>query len=599
MRYDRHYRMTSTPRSNKHLAIPAVIGLLCVGLLFAALAASVNTKPYMPPNVAQKYMEEWLIESSRHVAGEVRLKHIQNIEPFYLHRDYQPVWMDSYELKPAAKELIQVLRETAGDDWRNYGYALPTLERETNRLSNVPKQATAVDILLTDAFITYAQQSLNSELIPDTGELDHPIRKVSSEQPLSSITTEDVVRLLQKSVEDDNLDELLTQLTPNQPGYLKLREQLNRYRAIDATGLWEELPADMQVSEGQRHKMMPYLRWVLGQYGDMPKGALSWLFKEKESHSQWPLEGEEINMEEPRFLFDEPLKEAVMHFQKRHKLEVTGELNDETRLQLNIPPYQIAQRIALNMKRWRHLPRELGQRHIMVNMADFRLRLMDGNTPTLDMKVVIGNLQRRTPVMSEMMSTIEISPTWTVPARIAATSLLPQIKRNPAYLEQKGFRVITYQDGAPKYVSTKDINWNKYSSKYFPYTLVQQPGPHNALGTVKFLFPNLQDIYLHDTSHRELFALEKRALSSGCVRVEQPRLLAEKLLARQTGWQRSNIDAAIDQNRTSRIRLEQPVPVYLMYWTTWVDDDGVLQVREDVYQRDLTAGMASHRQASL
>mgnify|MGYP003644188179 FL=1 len=176
---------------------------------------------------------------------------------------------------------------------------------------------------------------------------------------------------------------------------------------------------------------------------------------------------------------------------------------------------------------------------------------------------------------------------------------MPQIKRNPAYLEQKGFRVITYQDGAPKYVSTKDINWNKYSSKYFPYTLVQQPGPHNALGTVKFLFPNLQDIYLHDTSHRELFALEKRALSSGCVRVEQPRLLAEKLLARQTGWQRSNIDAAIDQNRTSRIRLEQPVPVYLMYWTTWVDDDGVLQVREDVYQRDLTAGMAAHRQASL
>ncbi|MEL7400545.1 MAG: hypothetical protein AAFN68_08240, partial [Pseudomonadota bacterium] len=176
--------MTSAPQGHRAVRATGWIAIVCLVLLFVALAASINTKPYMPPKVAQKYMEHWLIESARRVAGEVRLKHVRSIEPFYLRRDYQPVWMDSYELTEAGQELLQVLRETAADDWRNYGYELATLERETTRLSNIPKQATAVEVLLTDAFVTYAKQALNSELLPDTGEGDHPIRKVAlSNQP--------------------------------------------------------------------------------------------------------------------------------------------------------------------------------------------------------------------------------------------------------------------------------------------------------------------------------------------------------------------------------------------------------------------------------
>lgn len=583
------------PAPQKHRAVGATgwIAIFCMALLFVALAASINTKPYMPPKVAQKYMEHWLIESARRVAGEVRLKHVRSIEPFYLRRDYQPVWMDSYELTKAGKELLQVLRETAADDWRNYGYELATLERETSRLSNIPKQATAVEVLLTDAFVTYAKQSLNAELLPDTGEGDHPIRKVAlTNSNKAEISEEQVVDLLNQAIQNDQLDNLVERLTPNHAGYLSLRQELNRYLAISNSGRWYPLPQELRLQPGERHRLVPHLRWMLGQYGDLPKSALSWLFKDGKERTEAPSEYAQYDLRKPEFLFDDALVQAVRNFQQRHGLSNGGALDEITLRHLNVAPYQIAQKIALNMKRWRHLPQQLGQRHVMVNMADYHLTLKDGNSTELEMKVIIGNLQRRTPVMAQQISTLELAPTWSVPHRIAVTSLLPKLQRNPGYLQEKGYQVIQHINGIDQFVDPKTINWKKLSPRYFPYRLIQKAGKLNALGTIKFLFPNDKDIYLHDTSQPQLFNLDKRALSSGCVRVEKPRLLAEKLLRGQQGWYRSNIDSAIDQNRTTRIRLQEKVPVYLMYWTSWVDDDGVLQMRDDVYKRDLIAGLA-------
>jgi len=583
----------TTQKTPRVVALTGIIALVCIALLFAALAASINTKPYMPPKVAQKYMEEWLIESARRVAGEVRLKHVQSIEPFYLRRDYQPVWMNSYELSDAAKELLQVLRETAADEWRNYGYELPTLERETSRLSNIPKQATAVDVLLTDAFITYAEQALNAELLPDTGEGDHSIRKVAATDANNSkrISEQQIVELLSDSIRRNELDSLVEKLTPSHPGYLKLRKQLNRYLAISNSGRWYPLPDDLELKPGERNRLVPHMRWMLSQYGDLRKGALSWLFKDSEERTQAPSEDAAYDINRPEFLFDDDLSDSLKSFQKRHKLAETGELNKETLAWMNIPPYQMAQKISLNMKRWRHLPRDLGNRYVMVNMADYRLQLMNGGSVELDMKVIIGNLSRRTPVMAHQISTLELAPTWSVPQRIAVNSLLPKIRRNPDYLAEKGYQLIAQVGGVDQFVNPHNVDWSKINAHHFPFRLVQKAGDDNALGTIKFLFPNNQDIYLHDTSQPQLFNLEKRALSSGCVRVEKPRLLAEKLLRGYQGWTRNNIDAAIDQNRTTRIKLQEDVPVYLMYWTTWVDDDGNLQVRDDVYNRDLIAGL--------
>jgi murein L,D-transpeptidase YcbB/YkuD len=581
--------------------MPIIIGSVCALLLFAALGASIYTRPFMPPSVAQKHMEHWLIEGARHVAGEVRLRHIRNLEPFYLKRDYQPIWLDSYQLRPEALELLQLLRETAVDDWRQYGYSLETLEREMLRLSNIPEQATAIEVLLSDAFITYAQQALNNELLPDTGEADHPTMKKVVATGSQRINDEQVIELLHEALRQNRLPDLINSLSPQHTGYRALRVELERYRNLDRSSRWAALPHDLTLKAGDRHRDVPYLRWLLDQTGDLPAGALAWLIGDNKNNNppanEWPAKNTKVDLNEAKFLFDGPLRDAVKSFQARNKLETTGALNEKTMQHLNIPPYQTAQRIALNMKRWRHLPSDLGERHIMVNMADFSMQLVKGGKAELEMKVIIGNLKRRTPVMTDIVRIIEIAPTWTVPPRIASSYLLPKLKRNPDYLNQKGFDVLTWKNGAPVHVSAEGINWKRYSSRHLPYTFVQRPGKLNALGTVKFLFPNDQSIYLHDTSQPQLFDLDKRALSSGCVRVEKPRLLAEMLLKGQDGWHRGQIDQAIDHNRTSRIRLKNPLPVHLMYWTTWVDESGKLQIRDDVYHRDLIAGAAA--QASL
>ncbi|MEH6450200.1 MAG: L,D-transpeptidase family protein [Oleispira sp.] len=588
--------------SKKRLLHPTAIAIFCALLLFAALFATINTKPYMPPKVAQKYMEYWLIDSARQVAGEVRLKHVRDIEPFYLRRDYQPIWMDSYELTPAGESLVQVLRETSADHWREYGYSLQALLREIRGLSNRPKQATAVDVLMTDAFITYAQQALNQELLPDMGESDHPTyRKVSTVGKANghSVSSGDIIELLKQSVNEDKLGELINQLTPSHKGYQALRKQLIHYQKIVNQGKWYALPPKFQIEDDQRHRLVPHLRWLLTQYGDLKPGAFAWLFNDQTLLLESPRSSDNFDLKQPSFKFDKSLVEGIKSFQKRFQIPTTGKVDKKTLAALNVPPYHMAQKIALNMKRWRHLPPSLGNRHIMVNMADFRLQFKEGDKTSLDMKVITGRPLRRTPVLTQTVSTVVLAPTWSVPRRIAITDILPQIKRDPKYLDRKGFSLVASVKGIDQYASAKDINWKKMSPRYFPYRLVQKAGNGNALGDVKFVLPNDKSIYLHDTNHPELFAREMRALSSGCIRVEQPKLLAEKLIAGQQGWNRSNIDSAISQNRTTHIRLQKPVPVYLMYWTTWVDDNGTLQIRDDVYQRDLIGSLARNQQAAI
>ena len=488
-------------------------------------------------------MEHWLIEGARKVAGEVRLRHIRNMEPFYLKRNYQPIWLDSYQLRPEAQELIELLRETSVDDWRNYGYSLDTLEREMRKLTNLPEQATAMEVLLTDAFVTYAEQALNNELIPNADENDHPTMRKVVLSGEDRITEEQIITLLHESVRQNKLDELLAGMAPQHDGYRRLRAELKRYRDIDRSGGWRPISHELTLNAGDRHVEVPYLRWLLDQYGDLPKGTLAWFLGDKsEKTLRAPAREKNPDLSKPEYLFDGPMRAAISSFQQRHKLESTGKLNKETIDRLNIPPYQTAQRIALNMKRWRQLPNDLGHRHIMVNMADYSMRLMNSGSPELEMKVIIGRLDRRTPVMTDLMRIIEIAPTWTVPPRIASSYLLPKLKRNPDYLKQKGFDVLQWRNGSAVHVSADEINWKKYSARNLPYTFVQRPGKLNALGTVKFLFPNDQSIYLHDTSNPELFTKDQRALSSGCVRVEKPRLLAEKLLQSQDGWHRGRID---------------------------------------------------------
>lgn len=278
--------------------------------------------------------------------------------------------------------------------------------------------------------------------------------------------------------------------------------------------------------------------------------------------------------------FDDMLEAAVRAFQARHGLETDGVAGAATIEALNLPVEARIRQVVANMERWRWLPDELGAQHVLVNIAAFELTAMQHGTVALRMPVIVGRPYRRTPVFSDRIRFIELNPTWTVPVSIARKDIMPRIRKDPAHAQQEGFRIFPATSQTP----IEAAEWLE-SPNPGSYRLVQAPGPRNALGRLKIMFPNAHDVYLHDTPTRGLFAKRVRAFSSGCIRLEQPVELAAWLL-RDAGWTVARLEQRIASRRTESLKLTAHVPVHLTYATTWVDDDGHAHFRDDIYERD-------------
>ena len=440
---------------------------------------------------------------------------------------------------------------------------------------------------------------MNNELLPNNGELDHPSFKKVAAPPGARISSLDVISLLSQSLEQGKLYSLVSQLVPSHQGYQRLTAELDRYQDIADSGMWYPLEVQQELSLGDRHPQVPRIRWMLQSYGDFHQGTLDWLKPEQTKQDPLLLEQDyQPNDTRSVYELDSDTVAAIKHFQKRNGLKTSGNIDTATLARLNVAPYFMAQRIALNMKRWRYLPKHLGERYILVNMANYRLDLIHNEQSQLSMKVIIGREKLRTPVLAETINTIVLAPEWNVPHRIAKRDIIPHAKRQPDYLQQHNFKIYEgWQLPAKEIDITAGIDWQGFDSRVNTYRFVQGPGEDNSLGHVKFVIPNDQSIYLHDTNHKELFNYDMRALSSGCIRVEKPLELAHALLKEQN-WNQASINKVIEKAQTRAVHLKDPVPVYLMYWTTWVDENGQLQVRDDVYKRDQIHG-ESHKLDSI
>jgi murein L,D-transpeptidase YcbB/YkuD len=250
------------------------------------------------------------------------------------------------------------------------------------------------------------------------------------------------------------------------------------------------------------------------------------------------------------------------------------------------------QQIALNMERWRWLPQDLGQRYILVDVPAYTLHVVEQDQSVMTMRVVVGKPSWPTPVLSATMSYVVLNPDWRVPPNIAARELVPILRANPGYLAQNNMRL---SDGARE-VDPRSVDWSQVSTKNFPYRLRQAPGPKNPLGTIKFMFPNRFQVYLHDTPSRTLFAKPTRAFSHGCIRVEKPMDLAEYVL--RGVLSREHIAAGLGRRTSRTVPLAEPLPTYLVYRTVLVKNDGTMQFRPDIYGYDnLREGMPPKKSA--
>ncbi|BAE51011.1 L,D-transpeptidase family protein [Paramagnetospirillum magneticum] len=368
----------------------------------------------------------------------------------------------------------------------------------------------------------------------------------------------DGARFLKALAEGKPLAEQMEAISPQYVGYIRLRDGLERARAIAAAGGWPTIPDGAKLVPGETDERVPLLRRRLIASGDLADGLA---------------EGK---------IYDATLAEAVKRFQARHGLDPDATVGGKTLAHLNVPADARVRQITANLERWRWMPRSFGRHHVAVNIAAQQMEVVEDGSVAMVMRVVVGDTKHPTPSMNTTMSSVVLNPAWRVPTSIANKEILPKLRKDPNYLTSSKLQIVDYPEGSPE--SAGDgVDWNAIGKK-FPYRLRQPPGPDNALGQLKFNLTDSDDIYMHDTPNRRAFSRSYRALSHGCVRLERPVELGELMLGAR--WQ-GKLAHDINANRSTRtLMLERTIPVYLMYWTAWADENGNLHFRDDLYGHD-------------
>lgn len=470
------------------------------------------------------------------------------LHDFYQQRDFTPVWVSRNGPLPRANILLRSLKEAGREGLDSEAYSVRLIENLWN--TNAPGVLARLELKLSNAALRYGRDLQLGRMPPGK---NHPLWDIPQEDF-------DGNALLQALAHSSDIPATFAALSPSHPGYRRLRSMLGYYRQLALLGGWPAIPPGPTLRIGDRHPHVRLLREKLFIEGDLV-----------------------LDISEEKETFDNLLRVAVERFQVRHGLDADGVVGPATREAMNISVEQRITQLKLNMERWRWLPRDLGQRYILVNIPAFQLTAYDRGKPVMVMEVIVGSSDRPTPMVSGELHSVVFNPPWTAPRIIVAKDLLPKQRRDPDFLSKRNIHV--YRNNME--VDPRTVDWRKVSYNYLPYVLQQEPGPLNPMGRIKLLFHNRFDIYLHDTPQRSLFSKTERALSSGCIRLSQPEKLARFVLAENgNGWNEKAVRKALYSKDTQTVTVNTPLPVYLLYFTAWVGSDNRANFRNDIYQID-------------
>jgi murein L,D-transpeptidase YcbB/YkuD len=469
---------------------------------------------------------------------------------FYRERKHEPLWSDAKGRLDRAYDLLHILIHADDEGLEPSDYYLKAIKKYWD--TKAPRDSIQLDLLLSAALYRYSNDVYSGRYKPRDMDADWHIKNdvLDSHRLFADVAMKQSITPLLKSLPHQHSD------------YQSLKKQLRLFRDLERQGDWEKFKSGPTLEPGMQHKQVAQLRQRFKITHDLDEGSLH-----------------DIS------IFDRPLAEAVKRYQSRHGLTADGRVGPQTRRTLNIPPGERIRQIRINMERWRWLPRKLGKQYLMVNMTGFELYIVDNDATVLSMPVIIGKSYRSTPSFSGMISTMEYNPYWTIPTNMAVEDFVPRQKNDPSFFERKSIKLFRGWK-KPREIDPKTVDWSGLNKENFPYWLRQEPGPKNALGRVKFLFSNPYEIYLHGTPDKHLFERAVRAFSSGCIRVKDPVRLAAYLLNDGTQLMEEEILANIHLGSNQSIQIPISVPIYLVYWTAWVDQDGGINFRPDIYNRD-------------
>jgi len=470
------------------------------------------------------------------------------LNAYYKENDGALLWLGTGR----APKLIAWLRSAADDGLDPANYPSDQLAKLIEAVPVTDDRGRAIiELHFSAAFLEYASDLQVGRFLPRKVDPDFFLQKRNIDQ-LAALTGLAKAR---------NLDQFFEGWQPSAPEYASLRVVLADYRALAKAGGWPTVPMGDTLKPGMTDPRVPALRARLavtdGASPQAPAGAKN--------------------------RYDDELVGIVKAFQARHGLDVDGLVGRGTIVALNVPVEERIQEIIVAMERWRWLPANLGSQYLMVNIAGFELTRVRDDKVEEKMAVVVGKPYARTPVFSDTVKYLEFNPYWNVPTSIAIKEELPKLRQNPAARAAAGFEAVR---GGKVYALTS-INWNQYGPGNFPFQIRQRPGPNNALGRVKYMFPNQFNVYLHDTPAKSLFSKVDRAFSHGCVRLSRPLELAPPVLAAGdvSGWSEARVDKVVASGDRTVVNLNKPMPIHITYFTAWVDQ-GVPNFRADIYEQD-------------
>ncbi len=559
-----------------------ISAIIVLGILpgITALNAHAQTAPAEPFIMqVRSVIEERIAGPSGNHAFTCRgepLCAVQLIPVFYLERGFMPIWLDSRGIQPSAYDLLQAIAQADQDGLQPLEYHRDIIEAMLSELDGRPfpqpaDQAdvwAAFDLLLTDAFLLLGSHMSRGRLNPENLHADWLIAEESI----------DLLSILQIAVSQERVQQELDKLRPDHEGYHLLLQARKQLQQLKEAGGYPLLPDGETLNPTAQSDRIPMLRRRLVVSGDL-------------SSEQKPGDPKR---------YDDTLVSAVISFQKRHGLAPDGRIGRRTVAALNRSVEDRIHQIDVNLERWRWLQSELGERFIFINIADFKLEIFEGNRLIMQKRVVVGRPARRTPVFSSKMTYLVLNPYWNVPRKIAVEDILPKIIEDPAYLEKQGITVFSDWDEDARVIDPRSVDWSLYGRANFPFRLRQAPGPTNALGRIKFMFPNKFAVYLHDTPQRSLFRQLERDFSSGCIRVENVIDLADYLFKNDSHWSRKRLTQNLENGTHQVLVIPEPIAVHLVYLTAWMDETGTVQFRRDIYGRDeiLTKALARRRALS-
>lgn len=477
---------------------------------------------------------------------------------FYKERKFTLGWFEDHELVPQAKKMFAVINRSYEEGLDSAEYQLFNLDEKLKELDDAKKDTAKfndlerkLDIALSATYFNFADDYYRGLVMPRENkdvEWDVKRNKIKLHKALLTF------------LGDRKSKYPYAEFQPLHPEYAHLKKALARYREIQKAGGWPIIPENVKLKPGQSSPVVAVLNKRLAD-----------------------LKGEGATANADSSVYGPALVNAVKKFQQLHGQNPDGNIGPATIKMLNVPVENRIRQIIINMERWRWIPKSFEPSYLFVNIPEYKLHVIENSKEVMSMNVIVGKTLHETPIFSDRLEYVVLSPYWNIPPNILRDEIAPKAMSDPGFLDRLDMEVVT-DKGSP--VDVSSVDWSLAGTDGFGYIVRRRPGPKNDLGDVKFIFPNENNIYLHDTPHDELFNQTKRGFSHGCVRVEKPLDLAVYLLRNVSGWDRGSIMRQISTRKEKYVGVKNKLPVYLVYFTAKADANGNVQFYEDIYGHD-------------